>query len=598
MPRLILFVLLIIASTATSHAQLDRKALARVDSLVRTGHASEALAIVDAQVAKNRSNALLLRMRGMIHMSMGTYDRAKADFQSSLAIDPEGIDNYLALASIDLIEQNPRLAISRLNSAIDLDKSNGRAWFLRAEARRALGEYTAAVGDYANAVRIEPKNSEYHAARGLNDIMRGNNEEALASLNRAIELTPTVGVLYGMRARAYATSGRMAEALPDMTRSIELGATGADVYITRGAIYGQLGRHLEAIADYDRALAIDSNSIDALYNRSLSRYESEDMEGSCADTRRLIELATRTKADPKLIEGLRSSLVDHCDSTVMSYFYQRGIASYNRGDYAAAIARYNDGLKRYPESPMLIMFRGNAHLARREFSEALRDYQFVVAHIDQTVDQMGANIRVPASGADERERLKANVLVTVLGSMADAQSRLGSMTDALATFDRAITVSEGTQPRLRITLHNSRGIMRMVMGDYDGAVRDFDEMINLDPSVSGAHTARALALFNSAVATPVSIRPDTSGAKPAGTMGSVILFPIARPEIRSREKANAAMKAAERAVETGPNADQALLVRGYLKWAIDGTTAGCVDLRRAAELGSKDAVEVMGVICR
>ena len=595
--RLTFLLLLLCAAATTALAQPDRKLLARADSLMRVGKTAEALAIVDRQVERNRQNPLLLRMRGGMYLSMGNLAKAKADFQSSLAIDPESAETYLALAAIDFREENPRLALARLNSAVDLDKQNTRAWYMRAEARRALGDHTAAVSDYDNAIRLEPGNSELLASRALNDVLRGNFSEALTFINRAMEVSPNMAALHGLRARIYASMQKMPEALADLTRSIELGSTGAEVYITRGAIFDRLGRNVEAVADYDRALALDSTSIDALYNRSLARYAMDDIDGSCDDTRRALELATIAGSDPKFIEELRLHQLDHCDSSVMSYFYQRGIASYNLNDFVGAIAHYEEGLKRYPGSPMLIMFRGNAHLAKGDPASALTDYEYVIENIDAGIEQMATNIRVPGRTSDEKARLKANVLATLYGSMADAHSKRGDISSAIASFDRALAVSEGSQAAVRITLLNSRGILKMLSGNNEGALADFDSIGAIDPKVSGVHTARAIALFNSAQNTPITVSLFNRGERPEGTMGEKILFPIAAPTIFSRDKADAALQAAERAVETGADADQAWLVRGYLR-SVLGRSGGCDDIRKAKELGSTDADAVLAVICR
>lgn len=591
----LLFMLCTLSTTA--FAQPDMKLLTRADSLMRVGKSAEALVIIDRQVERNRTNPLLLRMRGGMHLAMGNLAKAKADLQSSLALDPAAPESYVVLASIDFREGNPRLALARLNSAIDLDKQNPRAWYMRAEARRALGEHTAAVSDYDNAIRLDPRNSELLASRGLNDVLRGNLDEALIHVNRAMEISPDMPALHGLRARIHATAGRLPEALADLTRTIDLGSRGLDLFLTRGAILAQMGRHADAVADYDRALAIDSTSIDAYYNRSLSRYQLEDMAGSCADTRQALALAIRSESDPRLIEDLRFSLQNHCDSSQMSYYYQRGIASYNRGDFAGAIGHYDTGLARFADSPMLIMFRGNAHLAKGEHPEAVRDYRFVVGNIDSAIEQMSTSMRVPGRTADEKARLKANVLATVYGSMADAFSKMGNTSDAISSFDRALEAAGGSQPAVRISLLNSRGILKMLSGDNAGALADFDEIVTLDPKAAGVHTARAIALFNSAQRSPITVSLFLRGEKPAGTMGETLLFPVAPPVIDSRENADAALQAADRAVEVSPAADQSWLVRGYLR-SVLGRSGGCDDLRRARELGSSDAGAVMGVLCR
>jgi tetratricopeptide (TPR) repeat protein len=95
--------------------------------------------------------------RGNVHAQRARYDRAFADYQSAMALDPA---NPLILynrgnAYFDT-RQDVR-AIADFTQAIALDEGFALAYYNRGLALERLGDTSAAAADYRRALALDPK---------------------------------------------------------------------------------------------------------------------------------------------------------------------------------------------------------------------------------------------------------------------------------------------------------------------------------------------------------------------------------------------------------------------------------------------------------
>ncbi len=104
-------------------------------------------------------------------------------------------------------------------------------------------------GDHSPAVAF--KN------RGLALQERGEFSAALGDFDKAIKIDPTHEGAYGNRGLAYQSIGRFALALKDYDMAILIDPEDKTAINNRGATYGQLGRYDEAIKNFERAIEID-----------------------------------------------------------------------------------------------------------------------------------------------------------------------------------------------------------------------------------------------------------------------------------------------------------------------------------------------------
>ena len=141
--------------------------------------------------------------------------------------------------------------------------------------------------------------------RGYYFYDRGKYEDALTSLNWAIELEPDNPAALNNRGVTYARLERYDEALADYNRALELKPDYTDALYNRGTAYIRLERYDEALADYNRALELKPDYTDALCNRGTAYVKLERYDEALADFNLALELRPD---DPDTLYNLACAL--------------------------------------------------------------------------------------------------------------------------------------------------------------------------------------------------------------------------------------------------------------------------------------------------
>ena len=178
------------------------------------------------------------------------------------------------------------------------------------------------------------------------------DEKAIASYNRAIELDPDDAFAYNNRGVVYSNKEEYEKAIADYNRAIELDSDFACVYNNRGVVYSNKEEYEKAIADYNRAIELDSDFAGAYYNRGNAYYNKEEYEKAFADYNRAIEL----------------------DRDFSESYHNRGFAYNYLEEYEKAIADYNRALELDPDDARAYHDRGNAYYYKEEYEKAIADY--------------------------------------------------------------------------------------------------------------------------------------------------------------------------------------------------------------------------------
>jgi lipoprotein NlpI len=106
-------------------------------------------------------------------------------------------------------------AIGDYSEAIRIDPEDANAFTHRGAAYRARGDLDLASADYNAAIRIDPKSGKALVGRGDVFSIRGGNDRALADYNEAIRLNPNSPLGYFARGRSYLFAGAVEKALAD-----------------------------------------------------------------------------------------------------------------------------------------------------------------------------------------------------------------------------------------------------------------------------------------------------------------------------------------------------------------------------------------------
>lgn len=202
---------------------------------------------------------------------------------------------------------------------------------------------------FTDVIKKHPDAEMAHMNLGYYYRDLNQNEKAIASYARAIEIKPLNYLGYSNRGEVLFGLGKIDQALEDMNKSLLLKPDYSKALSNRGALYGSQKKYDLALADLDKALTIDPRNERALTNRLLVYYNMADYEKAGRDATAILEMTPRN-ADILNQRGLcfdalnknREALADFNEAIAINpkkgYYYQnRSYILAEMGDLAAAL---------------------------------------------------------------------------------------------------------------------------------------------------------------------------------------------------------------------------------------------------------------------
>lgn len=184
------------------------------------------------------------------NLAQGKAVEAKAEFEELLKRYPNEADLHLFRGMSLLRLRDPEGAISATKRAIELNPNHVDArTFLAWIELEVRGNVDAAITEYQKTVELHPELPEAYANLAAGQKRRGDLEQAIVSLNNALERKPNFGTALNNRGWIYAEQEKWAEARGDFEQALKIDPQ------DQGALQG-LARVLEKERDYAGAQRI------------------------------------------------------------------------------------------------------------------------------------------------------------------------------------------------------------------------------------------------------------------------------------------------------------------------------------------------------
>jgi tetratricopeptide (TPR) repeat protein len=148
-----------------------------------------------------------------------------------------------------------------------------------------------ALEDFKIAIKAGTPRADVCEGAGCIYGSRGDFNNALFCLNKAIQMKPQKGSAYFNRAITLGSLNRNEEAIKDYTLALVYAPQNAIEIITnRSNLFLITGRYKEAIADFDYLISIDNKNFLFYYNRAVSRQQTNDIPGAISDYQKALQL--------------------------------------------------------------------------------------------------------------------------------------------------------------------------------------------------------------------------------------------------------------------------------------------------------------------
>jgi tetratricopeptide (TPR) repeat protein len=267
-----------------------------------------ALADYNILLEMNPDRAEALMARGRVRYRLGQYEKAKEDFNAFLLAPPGettqiiyrksatggGISQiftaqtenpsqafyHLGLCSIAL-EENEE-AISYLDSAIHYDRGEADFYVEKGKAQAQMGDNELALESYERALEINP--DHFLAIQRIAFLSDDADEEALEELTRAImESAPGNPEPFKQRGYFRLMNSDPEGAIEDFTEVLLLDPEDLETWYYRGKANASLKNWDNAETDYSNSMEIGGPNAEVFLARGQARYISKKLDAALAD---------------------------------------------------------------------------------------------------------------------------------------------------------------------------------------------------------------------------------------------------------------------------------------------------------------------------
>jgi tetratricopeptide (TPR) repeat protein len=199
--------------------------------------------------------------RGRAYLALKEYEAALADFDRAIRLKPDATAAYLdrAVAKTELKDQAG--AIADLTQALEMEGAATRAYFMRSRVRDRAGDRDGSRRDREEGLRRTPADPQSWVSRGIARL-GGDPKGALADFDEALKLDAAYAD--ALEAKAHVLSerlGRCDEAVAVLDRAVELHPEYVLARAGRGVLLARLGRREAALRDAEEALRLDTKPL-------------------------------------------------------------------------------------------------------------------------------------------------------------------------------------------------------------------------------------------------------------------------------------------------------------------------------------------------
>jgi hypothetical protein len=173
-------------------------------------------------------------------------------------------------------------AIADLNRAIVIDPGYACSYNNRGRAFGFKGDFDRALADYNQAIRLDPKFALPYNNRADVWLHNGDLDRAIDDLTMAIRLDSKFVLAYANRCRAWSAKRNFARAIADCDEAIGLVPESPTIYLLRGNIFRDVRKYDNAIADYSEVIRLAPKDAEGWRNRGLIwLLKYDDDKGYC-----------------------------------------------------------------------------------------------------------------------------------------------------------------------------------------------------------------------------------------------------------------------------------------------------------------------------
>ena len=303
-----------------------------------------------------------LAMRADLYYYEKAYDKANADFQKIISVNPGQTTGYMGIGRNLLAQKSYNAAIEKFSYAMKLDEDFSQPYAFRAECYIGKGDYLLAAQDLVKAIDMDGNDKAFSMIMECNDSCY-QNIIVLMEIKSTKDSKETDWDYYlGV---AHQQHNHYQEAISCYMRSLE-NESHSVTCENIAECYGELGNYQRAHKYIDMAIAMDSTRSDLFREKADYFYYSGEYNKAIDMISRYISL------NPEGCFG----------------YYRRGFYKDNINDIDGAIKDYTFCITLEPRYTYAFLGRGDMYMQKGNIEAAYKDYRMVVDK-DTTILKQG-----------------------------------------------------------------------------------------------------------------------------------------------------------------------------------------------------------------
>ncbi len=367
------------------------------------------------------------------------YESAERHFLNCVELIPEEAAPYYELARIYHHQNKLEKVLENLQKARERDPAN--IWYqsMYAQTNAITGNYDTAIATYKSIIAEHPNQYDYHfelagtyimlkdydsaikvfneleQTLGLNEEMilqkqllymeMGKIKEAIAEVEKLVELNPEEFRYWGILAELYDKNGESDKAMETYAKLVEMDADNGTLRLSLSEFYRNAGDEVRAFEELQHAFRSTDLDIDRKINILLNLYaETENDAGNLAKAYTLCEILVEAHPDnaksysiygdflyrDERLPEAREQFVKAADIDPGRFIIwnQILIIDSQLGNTESMVAISERAIGYFPTIPLFYLFNGVGHLQLKNHEEAIESLSAGADLVIENFDQL------------------------------------------------------------------------------------------------------------------------------------------------------------------------------------------------------------------
>ena len=366
----------------------------------------------------------------------------------------------------------------------------------RAVEHHRAGELVKAEQYYREVLTTEPQHPDALHLLGLIAHQRGQHQEAIDLINRALKKNSRDIHFHIHLGQAYRQAKRLNESIQALKKALKLQPQNAEAHHELGLALADGGKHEEALAEYERAMMLDPNNPFAPLNAGNSCHLLGDYPRALPYYRKVLALAPELaegynnlgstqfqlgrvdEAGPLIEKALElkpdyaEALVNHANILRQEHRFDEALVCLDRAlelkpGFLLAVFNKANALAESGRHAESVPFYDEVLAMQPDYAEALSNKAAVMGdlqHSEEAVELARQALKLNPNFAEGYNNLGANLM------------QLGRIQDAFLAFQRAMSL----KPTYQSPYLNMAKLLWSV-GDTPEALRYLGLLLDMDP---------------------------------------------------------------------------------------------------------------------